>query len=166
MEIVIIISLLCFIAWMVVGQDRPTQPPSNPEPSASSAPSAELAISADDGLKKQSGILIQQNRRLLGERDGYNQTIRRLRAYADIAPDPAPQGSPELLRRSYHALRILHDFRLCRLKGCEYCALGNDILVTIGATRIMEQTTVSRRDMSPEERERGLSGYLARSRRS
>jgi hypothetical protein len=100
--------------------------------------------------------------RLEGDVKHYQEAIRRLRAYVNAAADPAPQGSAELLRRSYHAIRELHNYRLCRLKGCEYCALGNDIHGAVGTQKLVEQTTIAKRVLGPEESTRGITAYLGR----
>lgn len=73
------------------------------------------------------------------------QEIKQIRQ-ARQAP-AGPRDGLELLRRGYHAVRILHDFRKCKLKGCEYCRLGEEIVASIGAHTIQSETTIRKKVM-------------------
>jgi hypothetical protein len=81
------------------------------------------------------------------ERDSAYETIRKLRTCLN-APAVFPETA-ELLRRSYHAIRILHDFRSCKWKGCEYCRLGQEIVGQLGSRTIMEDSTIRKRAGTP-----------------
>jgi hypothetical protein len=81
------------------------------------------------------------------ERDSAYETIRKLRACLN-APAVFPETA-ELLRRSYHAIRILHDFRSCKWKDCDYCRLAQEIVGQLGTRTIMEDTTTRKRAGTP-----------------
>jgi len=87
------------------------------------------------------------------------ETIRILRAASGIHPGYDEQR--ELLRRAYHAIRILHEYRFCKLIGCEYCALGKEIVTAVGTQKLMQETTIRKLAKDRSEQGAGIAGYLA-----
>jgi len=87
------------------------------------------------------------------------EAIRILRAASGIHPGYDEQR--ELLRRAYHAIRILHEYRFCKLIGCEYCALGKEIVTTVGTQKLMQETTIRKLAKDRSEQGAGIAGYLA-----
>jgi hypothetical protein len=99
----------------------------------------EMAGAAVDQLR---GI-----RRQLESRAERDFAVKNLRAVVANSGMGLDKKTRRVLCRAYHAIRVLHDYRNCKLKGCDFCFLGDDIAVAIGNSREMVQQTTYCRDL-------------------
>jgi hypothetical protein len=78
-------------------------------------------------------------------RKSYNEeTIRQLRATVQSRREVS---HAPLIRRLFHALNRLHPS--CGVKGCEYCAVKQDVMGAVSASYLMSQNTLAR-DRAPQ----------------
>jgi uncharacterized protein (UPF0147 family) len=83
-------------------------------------------------------------RRSLEERAARDFAVRNLRALAASSSTGLDKKTRSVLRRAYHAIRVLHNYRACKLKGCDLCQLGNDIMYLVGSNELLSQSTYTR----------------------